>query len=346
MEIIERAEGIFEVTLHDKEKEVAEIRIHIVKGKPGKRSLMVDAGFGNEESLRDMEEALSSLGISYDALDIFLTHKHHDHCGLASAFAKKGARLFMNPEEERHSYDCLYVQTSEDSQREQKEVLKSVGISEEWTPKLWKRFMELNDWVAKKREPWVYIIQKYPYIPVKEGQTFSYGDYDFWVIPLRGHTYGQMGLYDAKHRIAFTADQVLEGVTPIVGTTHANEHLLELYFQSLSWIKRELGDCLILPGHNGPIEHVAPVVDQIVYSYIKKMDQVKKVITDGDSPKTVWQTAKAVYRIREIPEDGEAFIVMKSMISKTFSCLEYLSAQEMIKREFIDGRLCYGGNLK
>ena len=317
------------------------MRVHIVKGKPGKRSLMVDTGFGSQESLEDMEEALAALDISYKDLDIFLTHKHHDHCGLASTFAKKGAKIFMNPEEERHSYDCLYMQMGEESQKEQKEVLKSVGISEEWTPKLWKRFMELNEWMAKQREPWVYEIQKYPYVALTEGETFSYGDYDFWVISLRGHTYGQRGLYDAKHRIVFTADQVMEGITPIVGTTHANEHLLGLYFQSLSWMKRELGDCLIIPGHGEPIEHVAPVIDQIVYSYLKKMDQVKDAVVKDETPKTVWQTTKLVYGIKEIPEDGEDFIVMKSMISKTFSCLEYLYEQELVQRDYRDGRLYY-----
>lgn len=341
MKMREIAEGIYEVILHDKEKEVGEMRVHIVKGKPGKRSLMVDTGFGSQESLEDMEEALAALDISYKDLDIFLTHKHHDHCGLASTFAKKGAKIFMNPEEERHSYDCLYMQMGEESQKEQKEVLKSVGISEEWTPKLWKRFMELNEWMAKQREPWVYEIQKYPYVALTEGETFSYGNYDFWVISLRGHTYGQRGLYDAKHRIAFTADQVMEGITPIVGTTHANEHLLGLYFQSLSWMKRELGDCLIIPGHGEPIEHVAPVIDQIVYSYLKKMDQVKDAVVKDETPKTVWQTTKLVYGIKEIPEDGEDFIVMKSMISKTFSCLEYLYEQELVQRDYRDGRLYY-----
>ena len=46
MKMREIAEGIYEVILHDKEKEVGEMRVHIVKGKPGKRSLMVDTGFG------------------------------------------------------------------------------------------------------------------------------------------------------------------------------------------------------------------------------------------------------------------------------------------------------------
>ena len=72
------------------------------------------------------------------------------------------------------------------------------------------------------------------------------------------------------------------------------------------------------------------------------MDQVKDAVVKDETPKTVWQTTKLVYGIKEIPEDGEDFIVMKSMISKTFSCLEYLYEQELVQRDYRDGRLYYG----
>ena len=75
---------------------------------------------------------------------------------------------------------------------------------------------------------------------------------------------------------------------------------------------------------------------------LKKMDQVKDAVVKDETPKTVWQTTKLVYGIKEIPEDGEDFIVMKSMISKTFSCLEYLYEQELVQRDYRDGRLYYG----
>lgn len=48
---------------------------------------------------------------------------------------------------------------------------------------------------------------------------------------------------------------------------------------------------------------MAPVIDQIVYSYLKKMDQVKDAVVKDETPKTVWQTTKLVYGIKEIPED-------------------------------------------
>ena len=100
--MLERAPGIYEVELYSNQKSISEIKIFLIPGRDGGRSLMVDAGFRKQQCLESMEEALASLGITYDRLDIFLTHKHHDHCGLASVYAQRGARLFMNPQEDRH----------------------------------------------------------------------------------------------------------------------------------------------------------------------------------------------------------------------------------------------------
>lgn len=339
--MIERVPGIFEITLYDYEKGVSEMRIFIVKGNRGERSLMIDAGFGSTESLATMEVAMEELGIRYEDLDVFLTHKHHDHCGLANTYARKGARLFMNPEENRHSYDCLYYREGDDARKEQKQVLKSVGISEEKTPEVWEKYMAMNQWVGKKREPWVYAIRDYPYNHIKEGQVFEYGPYRFEAVRLRGHTLGQMGLYEKEKRILFCADQVINRINPIVGTTHADERLLWLYFQSLVQFREEYHDCKIFPAHNGPVENVVTVVDRIAFAYLKKMDQVKRKVEEQGIPKTVWTVAKSVYGIREVPDNEEDFMQVKSMISKTFSCLEYLYGEELIGRKLEDGEWLY-----
>ena len=125
--MLERAPGIFEVELHSNQKSIDEIKIFLIPGKDGERSLMVDAGFRSRTCLHVMEEALGKLGITYDRLDIFLTHKHHDHCGLASEYAARGARLFMNPQEDRHCYDCLYYNHSHGSTEDQPRCCKASG---------------------------------------------------------------------------------------------------------------------------------------------------------------------------------------------------------------------------
>ena len=42
--MLERAPGIFEVELHSNQKSIDEIKIFLIPGNDGERSLMVDAG--------------------------------------------------------------------------------------------------------------------------------------------------------------------------------------------------------------------------------------------------------------------------------------------------------------
>ena len=74
---------------------------------------------------------------------------------------------------------------------------------------------------------------------MSEGEKLHYGDYTFETIGLRGHTYGQLGLYDKEHKIFFCADQVINGIVPIVATTNPDEELLKSYFASLARFRKE-----------------------------------------------------------------------------------------------------------
>ncbi len=339
-EMLERVPGIFEVSLTSEAGSGANpIHIYLIPGREGKRSLMVDAGFGEQQCLDRMEPVLEKLGISYDMLDVFLTHKHHDHCGLASTYARKGARLFMNPAEERHHYDCLYYRKSKDALEEQVKVLHTAGVTPEKTPGIWDKFMEVNDRVEMREESWTWVIKDYPYMPVFEGKTFCYGEYVFRAFALKGHTCGQMGLYDEEHRIAFTADQILNGIVPIVGTTHVDEHILEGYFESLEQLKNRFSGYLILPSHLGPIRDLTGVVERIATAYLDKLDLMVHILQNKKREMTVQEIAFEAYGIRRDPANDREFIKVKMTMSKTFSCLEYLFARELVTRVERDGIL-------
>ena len=75
--------GIYKVLQKTDRGNTTEINIFIIPGKKGERSLMIDAGFQDENCLAQMEGVLKELDISYEDLDVFLTHKHHDHSGQA-----------------------------------------------------------------------------------------------------------------------------------------------------------------------------------------------------------------------------------------------------------------------
>ena len=59
-------------------------------------------------------------------------------------------------------------------------------------------------------------------------------------------------LFDREHSILFSADQIIDGIVPIVATAYMNEHLLSLYFQSLESFEKHMGaDTGLLRPNNG-----------------------------------------------------------------------------------------------
>ena len=73
----------------------------------------------------------------------------------------------MNPQEDRHCYDCLYYNHSHGSTEDQPQVLQSVGVTEDGTPEIWNMFMEVNQRIRENRDG-NFEIPGYPYTPVSE----------------------------------------------------------------------------------------------------------------------------------------------------------------------------------
>ena len=140
--------------------------------------------------------------------------------------------------------------------------------------------------------------------------------------------------------ILFCADQVIDGIVPIVGTTYPDEHLLKGYFDSLEKLKHQYGDCLILPAHKEPIRDVKRVVDRIVFAYLDKTDLIKHILDHGHHRMTTKEVACLAYGIDHVPGDQSEFIKLKMVISKTFSCLEYLYDEDFAIRKG-DWKLVY-----
>lgn len=324
--------GIYQINLYSNSHGVSEIKIYMIPGNP--RSLMVDAGFRDEACLKVLEQAFKELEISPASLDVFLTHKHHDHCGLAYILAEKGARIFQNPVEERHRYDCLHH--SRGGSEEQEQVLRFVGITKELTPALYRMFQELSE----EGKDGDLLIEKYPYAPALPEDVFQYGNYSFEAVPLSGHTLGQLGLYDRNKKLLFCADQVLNGISPIVATSYKDERLLGRYFLSLKRLKERYGDCTMIPAHNTvPVENPKGAIDRIVFAYLEKIQIMKQILDHARGPMTICQIALIAYGCKGEPEDLDQLMKFKMILTKTFSCMEYLYEKDFAVRTEKEGVL-------
>lgn len=333
--MIERLPGIFEITLAERPGSANQIQLYLIKGT--ERNLLIDAAYSNDWCRGKLLEELENMGIRPETLDVFLTHKHADHCGLARALQDRGAVIYMNREEDRHHYDCLYYRLDHSDANAQLRVLKRCGITPELAPLIWEKYMDVNKHLSEQDTVWKMTVEDFTYEDILPDQLFAYGDYRLEAVHLRGHTMGQMGLRDREKKLFFAADQVLNRTTPIVGTSHPDEHLLRHYFSSVSWMTDLLCSYTILPAHEGPIEDLEATQQRISNAYGKKIQKTLDCV--GEEEQTVWQIAKRVYGLTPAKRSDEAFYNAKLITSKTFSMLELLYDQEMIQRREEDGIL-------
>lgn len=336
--MLERLPGIFELLLEERQDGPNTIVLYLIKGHAGQRNLLIDAAYSSQWCLEQLLTGLAELDVELDSLDVFLTHKHADHCGLARALQDRGARLFMNREEDRHQYDCLYYRQDHSNENAQLRVLKRNGITQENAPLIWAKFMEVNQHLDGQHSVWMMTMDQFTYENILPGQLFSYGSYQLHAVALRGHTYGQMGLVEPEKKIFFAADQVLNQTTPIVGTSYPGEHLLKYYIESVQDIVHTYADYLILPAHEGPIEALSDTVARILAAYRKKTAQTLECVLP-DEEQTVWQIAKHVYGLTPAKRSDAAFYNSKLITTKTFSMLEYLYDTGKIQRREEDGML-------
>lgn len=337
-QVSEILDGIYELKLYQDNNE---IRVFVVPGVNGQKSLLIDTGYNTEENRGILNQVLGELNIKHQDLDVFLTHKHHDHTGMASHLAELGATIYMNPLEDRHPYDCLYYSQGSKSIEEQAKVLNRVGVTAERTPQVWNCFKEFNAYYQNAISEEAFKTVAFPYTPIARGQIFTYGDYTFQAISLAGHTLGQLGLYDQAHRIVFSGDHIIRNIVPIVGTSYLNEHLLEQYLRTIDQFKAQYRTCTIYPAHGESFSNPGPIAANITAAYRKKLLDIQHILINSAEALTVQEVAFRLYGVYNMPSDITSFFKIKSILSKTFSCLEYLYDQKYCQRMEQDGMVFY-----
>lgn len=189
---------------------------------------MVDTSFRFERDLKILRDMVKALGIDYHKLDVFITHDHPDHSGLAPALQALGARVYMNPEETKKPADLLHCYLADETIRIQN--LRTVGVTRQEAPEVFRSIMEYTALAHEEHKE----TGDFPFLPVHPGQIMEYGKYSFEVVPLKGHTFGQCGLFEKSHGLLFCGDQIMTTIVPIVGSQEKDLGLLRCYMESLA----------------------------------------------------------------------------------------------------------------
>jgi zinc metallohydrolase, glyoxalase II family len=324
--------GIFVVEAETEMVGVRHLNYGILRGKPGERSVLIDCGFPaglDPSGAETLRRAFQELRLSPAELDVLITHGHKDHLGQAQELVRLGARIFVNPEDMDQSAILNTLLMGDEGRRM---LFRLVGL-ETYDRETYEAFWSAADgFVEGYRNIW-----DFPYTPIHPGESRTVGDYCLEVAALPGHTRGELGFFDRKHKFIFSGDHVLEEVAPIVSNIGEFPNALSAYLRTLREAAERFSDYLFVPGHGAPFRNPEAAVRKAERYYRKHCNQLEKIVRDEGRPVLLRDVGSMAYRRYRRPLTMKEREVCIQIWFKTYACLKYLEEQGRLREELRDG---------
>lgn len=186
--------------------------------KTPNKAVLFDTGYNDLESKKALIAGLEALDLKITDIDLYLTHLHSDHVGLAPLFYEAGCRIFTGAIDGQH--------------------MNNMANGKYWELIDHFRFLyDLEQDLSLEDNPgFKYRMQtEINYTILNIGEIIEIGDYHFEVMDVKGHTPGHIAFYDKHHKIMLSGDTVLDPITPNItywGEDFPNS--LGQYFETLS----------------------------------------------------------------------------------------------------------------
>lgn len=290
----------------------------------GPRNLLVDTGFRQEACRQALRAGLEELEVDLAQTDIFLTHLHSDHAGLAPELLTPTSRLFIG------DVDRQRLPGQAPDMEAAWNAFDQLMLPQGFPPALLAELTETNP--ARVLEP----APCDRYEGVRDGDCFSYGGYQFRALDAPGHTPGQMVLWEEAHGILILGDHVLFDITPNIAAWPNYKNPLGAYLRSLERV-RNLPVVLPLPAHRGVHTGFQARVDELIEHHRRRCGEALTVLAGHPGLTAYELTARMTWQIRckgwaDFPTPQKWFAV-----GEAIAHLEYLMERGQVVRTW-DGQ--------
>lgn len=239
-----------------------ELNCYVICGEG--RNLLIDTGFNRPECLEALQAGLREMNLDMERTDLFLTHLHSDHVGLASQVAAPGSRIYMN------SIDKGWMDrqlAGPEGWEEQAQSFLADGFPpEELT------LVQENNPGRKYQSSHILTT-----LPVEDGTRLDVGGISLKCVFTPGHTPGHTCLYWEEEQILFSGDHVLFDITPNISIWSILPDPLAAYFTSLGKVSK-LPTKLCLPGHRAKNEDLNGRIRSLLHHHRLRLEEVVHLV--------------------------------------------------------------------
>jgi glyoxylase-like metal-dependent hydrolase (beta-lactamase superfamily II) len=289
---------------------------------------LIDSGWNTPESFEALEEELRALSLDFsDIKQLFVTHVHPDHYGLAGRIKEVcGARVVIH-QRERDFISSRYRDPDQLLER-MAAWLKEHGVPEE----------ELRELQASSMPVRQYVVPVEPDAVLWGGETLDFGFYRFEVFWTPGHSPGHVCFYERTQRVILTGDHVLPTITPNV-SLHPQQtgNPLGDYLASLERLEPlEVED--VLPAHEYHFKDLRRRLQEIKEHHEQRLLEMLAVIGDGSC--SAYDVASQIEWTTGRYESFSPWM-RRAALSETLAHLEYLVYEGRLHQRRRDGVVVY-----
>jgi glyoxylase-like metal-dependent hydrolase (beta-lactamase superfamily II) len=291
--------------------------------------VLVDGGWAIEDSRKQLESALSSLGYGVGDVTRFLvTHVHRDHYTQASVIRREVGSHVALGLGEKPSLDMLRgPQHVEDPTTVRLRRCGGARLAEQWAQGRDTGPLDLTQW-------------EYPDEWLSGDVTLDIAGRALDAVATPGHTQGHYVFADLADGLLFGGDHVLPTITPSIGFEAVYAELpLGDFLGSLAKV-RAMPDLRLLPAHGPVTESSHHRIDELLAHHEDRLQQCLTAVESG--LQTAYDVAAELPWTRHRRRLGDLDVFNASLATlETGAHLDLLAAQARVVRTDDDGVLRY-----
>lgn len=306
--------------------ELEHINLWLIEGAGG--WTIIDTGFNAPETTGHWDNLFESRFKAKQVEDIFITHFHPDHFGLAGWLSERSGVTVQMTEPE---YNLARLLTDAEN---------SEALADAYRPYYFEAGLDdaLLEDMLNRRSAYRRAVYKPPrnIQIVRPGETVILGGRAFEIVGGYGHSPEHACLYSAEQRLLISGDMILPDISPNISLyPGSSADPVGDYLHTLDIIEAKIpDDTVILPSHGVPFTGLHKRIAELRQHHARRFEKLHAVMASG--PQTAHQIMTGLFAHRVLKTHDIFFA-----LGETLAHLAREMKTGKVMKTFKDGRAVY-----